>query len=114
MKLGHIAIPDHNVVGSYLEVFQLPEMQGVVYMTSCIKQVCCTAGKQGKVGTLFLPISTRVEEHRGRCAHGRYWPKATFGKEARFGSCILISEGNACCLTTHTVSGLLDSLLRGR
>lgn len=48
---SHIVIPDHNVVGNYLEVFQLPEMQSVVYLTSCIKQVYCTDSKR----RLFQP-----------------------------------------------------------
>lgn len=47
-------------------------------------------------------------EHLSRC-----WTKATTGKEARSGSCTLISESNACCSMTHIASGLLDSHVKG-
>ena len=48
-------MPDHNVVGTFLEVFQLPEMQSVVYLTSCIKQVYCTISKHGIILELLQP-----------------------------------------------------------
>ena len=47
---SHIVIPDSAVLRDYLEVFQLPELQGVVYLTSCVKQVPCVSGSHVNAG----------------------------------------------------------------
>ena len=36
---SHLVIPDCTILETYLEVFQLPELQGVIYFTSVVKQV---------------------------------------------------------------------------
>ena len=44
---SHLVIPNCTILETYLEVFQLPELQGVIYFTSVVKQVgimtakCC-------------------------------------------------------------------------
>ena len=37
--MTHLLIPDASTLESYLEIFQLPEMHGVVYTNSAVKQV---------------------------------------------------------------------------
>lgn len=101
---SHVVIPDHSVVGDYLEVFQLPDLRGVVYLTSCIKQV----NTNGKARPALTTAFTIHAEHVNRC-----WTKAITVKEARSGNCIVISESNACCSMTHIASGLLGSRVKG-
>ena len=61
---SHLVIPEAAVVGDYLEVFQQPEMQGVVYLTSSIKQVCYTnsscKGRQTLLPSVTCTVTLQV------------------------------------------------------
>ena len=37
--VDHLLVPDARALDNYLEVFQLPEMYGIVYTTSAMQQV---------------------------------------------------------------------------
>ena len=48
----HVVIPDAHTLETYLEVFQLPEIHSVVYMTSVVRQVQPTVKLPGHCSSL--------------------------------------------------------------
>jgi len=95
---SHLVIPDCTILETYLEVFQLPELQGVIYMTSVVKQVGSMTAK------CFLKCGML-----SHCSLCRLQRAAIRGRVTRYVSCTRMPADSLSCLMIHIVSGLLVS-----